>query len=156
VGLPRPLVQSFHFADEETKALEGDRLEAQGSVCEAGVLFPVEGRRACCSVDKSCLFATPWTVAPQALLSSTVSWSLFRFMSTESAMPSNHFILCHPLLFLPSVFRSIRIFSSEWALRLRWPKYWSFSISPFNEFSGSISFQIDWFDLLAVQGREGT
>ena len=123
MGPPRPLVQSFHFADEETKALEGDRLEAQGSVCEAGVLFPVEGRRTCCcSVDKSYLFATPWTVAPQALLSSTVSWSLFRFMSTESAMPFNHLILCHPLLFLPSVFSGIRIFSSEWALCPQMPK----------------------------------
>ena len=96
----------------------------------------------------------PWTAAHQASLSFTVSWSLLRLMSIESVMPSNHLILCHLLLLLPSIFPSIRVFSSESALCIRWPKYWSliFSISPSNEYSGLISFRIDWFDLLAVQG----
>ena len=100
------------------------------------------------------LFVTPWTGACQAALSFTISWSLLKFMSTESVMPSNHLILCHPLLLLPSIFSSIRVFSSESVLRIRWPKYWSFgfSISPSNEYSGLISFRLtDWFDLLAVQ-----
>ena len=97
---------------------------------------------------------TPWTAAHQASLSITNSWSLLKLMSIESAMPSNHLILCHPLLFLPSIFPSIGVFSNESALRIRWPKYWSFSfnISPSNEYSGPISFRMDWLDLLAVQG----
>ena len=96
---------------------------------------------------------TPWTAAHQASLSITKSWSLLKLMSIKSVMPSNHLILCHPLLVLPSVFPSIRVFSSESVLRIRWPKYWSFSssISPSNEYSGLISFRIDWFDL-SVQG----
>ena len=95
---------------------------------------------------------TPWTAVSQASLFFTNSRSLLKFMSTESMMPSKHLILCHPLLFLPSIFPSIRVFSSELALHIRWAKYWSFSISPSNEYSGLISFRIDWFDLLAVQG----
>ena len=97
---------------------------------------------------------TPWTAAHQASLTFTTSQNLLKLMSIESMMPSNHLILCHPLLLLPSIFPSIRVFSSESALPIRWPKYWSFSfsISPPNEYSGSISFRIDWFDLLAVQG----
>ena len=95
---------------------------------------------------------TPWTVARQASLSFTISWSLLKLMPTKSVMPSNHLILCRPLLFLPSIFPSIRVFSNELALRIRWPKYWSFSISPSNEYSGLISFRMDWLDLLAVQG----
>ena len=100
------------------------------------------------------LFATPWTAARQASLSITNSQSLLKFMSFELVMPSNHLILCHPLLLLPSIFPSIRVFSNESVLRIRWPKYWSFSfsISPSNEHSGLISFRIDWLDLLAVQG----
>ena len=100
------------------------------------------------------LFATPWTAARQASLSITNSWSLFKLMSIESVMPSNHLILCHPLLLPPSIFPSIRVFSNESVLHIRWPKYWSFSfsISPSNEYSGLISFRIDWLDLLAVQG----
>ena len=99
------------------------------------------------------LFATPWTAARQASLS-TISWSLLRLMSIESAMPSNHLTLCRPLLLLPSVFPSIRVFFSESVLHIRWPKYWSFSfsISPSNEYSGLFSFRIDWLDLLVVQG----
>ena len=100
------------------------------------------------------LFVTPWTVAYQASLSFTISQSFLKLVSIESMMPSNHLILYHPLLFLPSIFPSIRIFSSESALCIRWPKYWSFSfgISPSNEYSGLISFGIHWFDLFAVQG----
>ena len=100
------------------------------------------------------LFATPWTAAHQASLSITNFWSLLKLMSIESVMPSNHLILCHPLLLQPSIFPTIRVFSKESVLCIRWPKYWSFSfsISPSNEYSGLISFRIDWFDLLAVQG----
>ena len=97
---------------------------------------------------------TPWTVACQAFLSITSSWSLLKLMSIESVMPSNHLILCHPLLLPPSIFPSIRVFSKKSVLHIRWPKYWSFSfsISPSNEYSGLISFRMDWLDLLAVQG----
>ena len=98
------------------------------------------------------LFATPWTAACQVSLSFTISWSLLKLMSIESVMPPNHLIPCHLLLLLPSVFPSIRVFSNELALRVRWPKYWSFSISSSNEYSGLISFGTDWFDRLAVQG----
>ena len=100
------------------------------------------------------LFATPWTAARQASLSITNSWSLLKLMSIVSVMPSNRLILCCPLLLPPSIFPSIRVFPNESVLHIRWPKYWSFSlsISPSNEYSGLISFRIDWFDLLAVQG----
>ena len=98
------------------------------------------------------LFSTPRTAASQASLSITNSRSLFKLMSIKSVMPSNHRILCHPLLFLPSIFPSIRVFSNESILQIRWPKYWSFSISLSNEYSGPISFRRDWLDLLAIQG----
>ena len=98
------------------------------------------------------LFATPWTATCQASLSFTISQSLLKLRSIELVMPSNHLILCHPILLLPLRFPSIRVFSNESALHIRWSKYWSFSISPFNEFSELISFGIDWFDLLAVRG----
>ena len=100
------------------------------------------------------LFAIPWTASCQASLSFTVSQSLFKLMCIESMMPSNHLVLCHPLLLLPSVFPSIRVFFTESALHIRWPKYWSFSfsISLSNEYSWLISFRIDWFDLPAIQG----
>ena len=98
------------------------------------------------------LFATPCTIACQATLSITNSQSLLRLVSIEVVMPSNHSIFCCPLLLLPSIFPSIRVFSSESILYIRWPKCWSFSISTSNEYSGLISFRIDWFDLLAVQG----
>ena len=99
-------------------------------------------------------FVTPWAAAHQASLSLTISWSLPKFMSIESAMVSDHLVLCHPLLLLPLIFPSIRVFSNESTLCIWWPKYWSFSfsISPSNEYSGLISLRIDWFDLLAVQG----
>ena len=99
-------------------------------------------------------FATPWTAAHQASLSITKSWSLLKFMAIELVMPSNHLILCCLLLLLPSIFPSIRVFSNESVLLIRWPKDWSFSfsLSPSNEYSGLISFRMDWLDLLAVQG----
>ena len=102
----------------------------------------------------SALSVTPWTAAHQASLSITISQSLLNLMSIESVMPSNHLILCRPLFFLSSIFPSIRVFSNESTLYIRWPKYWnfSFSISPSNEYLGLISFRIDWFDLFAVQG----
>ena len=119
------------------------------------------GNRVCFQVQFSSLqfshvqlFATPRTAAHQASQSITSSWSLLKLMSIGSVIPSNHLILCHPLLLLPSIFPSIRVFSSESALCIRWPKYWSFrfSISPSNEYSGLISFRMHWLDLLAVQG----
>ena len=99
-------------------------------------------------------FATPWTAALQASLSTTSSQNLLKLMFIELMMPSNHLILCCPLLLLPSIFPSIRVFSNKSVLRIRWPEYWSFSfnISPSNEYSGLISFRMDWLDLLAVQG----
>ena len=96
------------------------------------------------------LFATPWTAVCQAPLSFTVSWSLLRFMSIELVMLSNHLILCRPLL--PSICPSIKVFSNELALHIRWSKYWSYSFSPSNEYSGLIFFRMDWFDFLAAQG----
>ena len=106
------------------------------------------------SLSSVWLFVTTWTAAPQASLSITNSWSPPKPMSIESVMPANHLILCHPLLLLHSIFPSIRGFSNESLLRIRWPKYWSFSfnISPCNEHPGLISFRMDWLDLLAVQG----
>ena len=100
------------------------------------------------------LFETRWTTARQASLSITNCWSLLKLMSIELVMPSNELIVSHPLLLLPSIFPSVRVFSNESFLHIRWPKYWSlsFSINPSNEYSGLISFRIDWFELLAVQG----
>ena len=105
------------------------------------------------SLSRVWFFVTPWTAARQASLSISNSQNLLKVMSIELLMPSNHLILCHPLL-LPSIFPSIRVFSNESVLCIRWPKYWSFSfsISPSNEYSGVISFRMDWLDLLAVQG----
>ena len=106
------------------------------------------------SLSRVRLFATPWIAARQASLSITISQSPLKLTSIESVMPSNHLILCHSLLLLPSIFLSIRVFSNESVLRIRWPKYWSFSfsISPSNEYLGLIFFRIDWLDLLALQG----
>ena len=107
-----------------------------------------------CSVVSD--FATPWTAAHQASLSITNSQSLLKLMSIESVMPSNHLILCHPLLFLPSIFLSIRVFSNESVLCITWPEYWSFSISPSNEYSWLISFRMDWLDLLVRDSQESS
>ena len=106
------------------------------------------------SLSRVQLFVTPWTAARPESMSITNSRSLLKLMSIESVMPSNHLILCRPLLLLPSIFPSIRVFSKESVLPIRWPEYWSisFSISPSNEYSGLISFRMDWLDLLAVQG----
>ena len=129
--------------------------EDRDSVCFGYHGFPV-WHIMFVSQSLSCvlLFATPRTAAHQASLSFTISWYLLKLMSTELVMLSNHLVLCHPLLLLPSIFPSIRVFYSESALCIRWPKYWSFSfsISPSSTYSGLISFRIDWFDLLAVQG----
>ena len=117
----------------------------------------MDHKEGCCcrSAAQSCpTHCNPMDCSTQASLSFTVSRSLLKLMSIESVMPSNHLILCHPLLLLPSIFPSIRVFSNESALHIRWPNYWSFSfsISPSNEYSGLISFRTDWLDLLAVQG----
>ena len=121
-------------------------------MCLEGLLFVAQSVQ---FLSQVWLFATPWTTARQASLATTNSWSLLKLMSIESVMPSNHLILCHLLLLLPSIFPRIKIFSNESVLHIRWPKYWSFSfssISPSNEYSRLISLRIDWFDLLAVQG----
>ena len=104
------------------------------------------------SLSRVWLSVTPWTAASWASLSITNYWSFLKLMCFESVMPSNHLILCYPLLLLPSIFPSIRVFSNESVLLIKWPKCWSFSISPSNEYSGLISFRMDWLDLLAVQG----
>ena len=104
------------------------------------------------SLSRVQLFSTPWTAACQASLSITNSWSLLKLMSIKLVMPSNHLILCRPLLLPPSILPSVRVFSNELVLHIRWPKYWSFSIGPSNEYSRLISFRMDWLDLLAVQG----
>ena len=142
---PRALCLSIRCATNWTVDLTALSLSALGyKTLQAVVQFLSHVR----------LFATPWTAACQASLSFTISWSLLKLMSIESVMPSNHFILCRPLLLLPSVFPSIRVFSNESALHIRWPKYWSFSfsISLSNKFLELISFRIDWLDLLAIQG----
>ena len=125
-----------------------------------GLLFflghiPWSSPSVCSSVTQSCpTLCHPWTAARQVSLCITNCWSFLKLTSIESVMPSNHLILCHPLLLPPSIFRRIRVFSNESVLQIRWPKYWSFSfsISPSNEYSGMISFRMDWFNLLAVQG----
>ena len=104
------------------------------------------------SLTRVWLFVAPWTAAHHASLSFIISQSLIKLMFTELIMPSNHLILCCPLLLLPSIFPSIRVFSNESVLHIRWPKYWRLSISLSNEYSGLISFRMDWLDLLAVQG----
>jgi len=116
------------------------------------LLIFLESVQFSCSVVSNS--ATPWTAALQASLSITISRSLFKLVCIESVMPSNCLILCHPLLLPPSIFPSIRVFPNESVLRIRWPKYWSFSfsISPFKEYSGLISFRMDWLNLFAVQG----
>ena len=138
----------------------GSRITADGD-CSHEIKRPLLlGRKAMTnlssvqSLSRVRLFATPWTAAHQVSLSVTNSQTLLKLMSIESVMPSNHVILCYPFLLLPSVFPSIRVFSNESVLHIRWPKYWSFSfsISPSNKYSGLISFRMDWLDLLAVQG----
>ena len=116
------------------------------------LFFPLQSLSSVQSFSRVRLFATLWTAACQALLSITDSRSLVKLMSIELVMPSNHLNLCCPLLFPPSISPSIRVFSNESVLHIRWSKYWSFSISPSNEYSGLIPFRMDWLDLLAVQG----
>ena len=114
-------------------------------------MFSTVSAQSCLTLCNPWLFVTPWTTAHQVSLSITNSWSLLKLMSIESVMPSNHLILCRPLLLPSSIFPSIRVFSNESVLCIKWLKYWSFSISPSNEHSGLISFRMDWLDLLAVQ-----
>ena len=123
-------------------------------VCVCSDIYNRVSQSASSVLSRVRLFATPWTAACQASLSITSSQSLPKIMSIESVMPSNHLILCRPLLLLPSIFPNIRVFSNESALHIRWPKYWSFSfnISPSNYYSGLITFRMYWLDLLAVQG----
>ena len=131
----------MHYQNDISLSIHGKTNIKHTSCREFSVQFS-------CSVMSDS--ATPWTAACQASLSITNSWSLLKLMSIKLVMPSNHLILCHPLLLLPSTVPSIRVFSNESVLHLRWPKYWSFSfsISPSNEYSGLISFRIDWVDLL--------
>ena len=131
------LPQNFHLKKKKTKC----------GICKAR-------HNSVQSLSRVQLFVTQWSAACQTSLSITNSRSLLKLMSIESVVPSNHLILCCPLLLLPSILPSIRVFSNESALRIRWLKYWSFcfNISPSNEYSGLISFRIDWLDLLAVQG----
>ena len=135
------------------KELSNTVLKGFENYADVSIIIPY-----CCSVVQLFshvqLSATPWTVAHQASLSFPTSWSLLKLMSIELVMPSNHLLLCHPLLFPPSIFPSIRIFSNELVLRIRCPKYWSFSfsISHSNDYSRLISFRMDWLDLLASQG----
>ena len=130
------------------------RKVALGAVTGSDVISFVNDCSIPLSLSHVRLYATPWTAAHQASLSITISRSLFKLLSIESVMPSNHLILCRPLLLLPSIFPSIRVFSNESTLRIRWTNYWSFSfgISPSNEHPGLISFRMHWLDLLAVQG----
>ena len=122
--------------------------------CKQILLYPKDHISSVQSLSRVRLFATPWTAARQASLSITNSQSLLKLMSIESVTPSNHLIPYHPLLLLPSIFPSIRVFSNELVLGIMWPKYWSFSfsISPSNEYSGLISFKMDWLDLLESKG----
>ena len=130
------------------RKFHGQRSLTGYSPCSSKVFSSIQ------SLSRVQLFATPWIAAQQASLSITKSRSLLKLMSTKSVMPSNHLILCCPLLLLPSIFPSIRVFSNELVLNIRGPKYWNFSlgISPFNEYSGLIFFRVDWFYFLAIQG----
>ena len=123
-----------------------------GQICRSRIAGSQDRCQSVQSLSRVWLFVTPWTAAHQASLSITNSRNPPKLMSTESVMPSNHLILCHPLLLLPSLFPSIRVFSNESAFCVRWPKYWSFgfSISPSSEYSGLISFRMDWLDILVV------
>ena len=145
------LLLLFSFLTERAQSIK-DKVESKGDsmIFSFFIVFFVVVQLLSCFR----LFVTPRTASHQASLSFTVSWSLLKLMSIVSMIPSNYLILCHRFLLLPSIFPSIRVFSNELALCIRWPKYWSFSfsISPSNEYSGLISFRIDWFDLLTVQG----
>ena len=143
-----PALQVDCLPSEQRKPLKGDM--AEPAYCQPSMFWAAMSVQLLSCVR---LFVTPWTAAHQASLSITNSQRLLKLMSIMLVMPSNHLILCCPLLLLPSLFPSIRVFSNESALLIRWPKYWSFSFnnSPSNEYSGLISFKIDWFGLLAVQ-----
>ena len=145
-----PLWENIHSICEIT--LQAPTAICYNKIITESSLWMIHSVRSVQSLSRVQLFATPWTAARQASLSITNSQSPPKSMSIESMMPSNHLILCCPLLLLPSIFPSIRVFSSESALHIRWPKYWSFrfNISPSSEHPGLISFRMDWLDLLAV------
>ena len=149
-GLPFPLPEDLPNPGTEPVSPESPAVAGRFFTTEPPVNFLIAVQSPSCVQ----LFVTPWTAARQASPSFTISRSFLKLMSVESVMTSNHLILCHPLLFLPSIFPSIRVFSSESVLCIRWPKCWSFSfsISPSNEYSGLIPFRIDWLDFLAIQG----
>ena len=147
------ILHSHREDSDRLGILSFKRFTFSGQICRVENILPKEGSSlinfsSFQSISPVWLFVTLWTAACQASLSITNSWSLLKLMSIESVMPSNHLILCHPLLLLPSVFPSIRVFSNESVLHIRWPKYWSFSlsISPSNEYSGLISFRMDGLD----------
>ena len=146
IYFPLSHIQFFRFTSIRWVSSLGSLADC--AICQQGLVLSVQ------LLSRVRRFATPWTAAHQASLSITNSWSLLKLMSIKSAMPSNHLILCSPLLPPPSIFPSNRIFSNESVLHIRWPKYWSFSFSirPSNEHSGLISFRMDWLGLLAVQG----
>ena len=152
----RPVLINFSRALKSTgyRWIERNLLQGLDSRHDFGGWVPMICKLCCQSLSCVWLFATPWTTVYQASLSFTISQSLLKLMSIESVMPSNHLILCHPLLLLPSIFPSIRVFSNELALHIRWPKYWSFSfhISPSNEYSGLISFRLTSLILLLSKG----
>ena len=155
--LSTKISEYFCCWDQSTGALRWLKHQVSSWLYHCIYLAAFIDQKPCPSVAKSCpTLCNPWTVAYQASLSFTVLQSLFKLMSMELVMPFNRIILYHPLLLLPSIFPSIRVFSSESAHRIRWAKYCSFSINPSNEYSGLISFQIDWFALLAVQGTVKT
>ena len=152
-----PNIVNINTASEQEEVRKWTPEEKTNSLtCQIFPLRQQEGNQLSSvqSLSRVWLFVTPWTAAHQASLSITNSWSLLRLVSLESVMPSNHLIFYRPLLLLPSIFLSIRVFSNESVVCIRWPKYWcfSFSISPSSEYSGLISFRLDWLDLLAVQG----
>ena len=156
------LSTAFRWDDREAPWLQGshwwcrspEATEGPGDTCGCSTALGTPFPDSVQLLSRVRLFATPWTAARQASLSITNSQSLPKLMSIELVMPSNHLILCRPLFLLPSIFPNIRVFSNESVICIRWPKYWSFSfsISLSNEYSGLISFRIDWFDLLAAQG----
>ena len=148
---PRPLQGNFHVDPAWDFPFHSHQASVAPSLFCLVCACPIVVVQSLSSVQ---LFATPWPAACQASLSFTISWSLLKLMSIDSVIPSSRFILCCPLLLLPSIFPSIKVFSKESVLPIRWPKYWSFSfsINPSNDYSGLISFRIDWFDRVADQG----
>ena len=142
-------LSSTLVGNENSQVKKIESLSSESYKYSLQTLWSLKSVQFSCSVASNS--ATPWTAACQAFLCITISRNLFKLMSIKSVMSPNHLILCHPLFLLPSIFPSIKVFSKK-SVHIRWTKYWSFSISPFNEYSGLISFRMDWLDLPAVQG----